>query len=160
MKGIIRSLRPEQWLKNGFVLAPIVFSGLVGNPDAWLRTVLAVAAFCAGTPHFSLKEFRRLASQVRGRQARQGVDVLISTSREISGLLKKAEWADALWTFGVKIIVDTCTYLTPIALSGDGIIVTNSAKWAHYAPGTINSRSALMSLDRCIRCAEEGKVVR
>jgi predicted aconitase len=119
-----------------------------------------VAAFCAGTPHFSLQEFRRLASQVRGRQARQGVDVLISTSREISGLLKKAEWADALWTFGVKIIVDTCTYLTPIALSGDGIIVTNSAKWAHYAPGTINSRSALMSLDRCIRCAEEGKVVR
>jgi 4-hydroxybenzoate polyprenyltransferase len=49
VKGIIRSLRPEQWLKNGFVLAPIVFSGLVGNPDAWLRTVLAVAAFCAAS---------------------------------------------------------------------------------------------------------------
>ena len=42
-------MRPEQWLKNGFVLAPIVFSGLVGNPDAWLRTMLAVAAFCAAS---------------------------------------------------------------------------------------------------------------
>jgi 4-hydroxybenzoate polyprenyltransferase len=42
-------MRPEQWLKNGFVLAPIVFSGLVGDPDAWLRTVLAVAAFCAAS---------------------------------------------------------------------------------------------------------------
>ena len=47
--ALIRSLRPEQWLKNGFVLAPIVFSGLVGDPDAWLRTVLAVAAFCAAS---------------------------------------------------------------------------------------------------------------
>jgi 4-hydroxybenzoate polyprenyltransferase len=42
-------MRPEQWLKNGFVLAPIVFSGLVGDPDAWLRTLLAVAAFCAAS---------------------------------------------------------------------------------------------------------------
>jgi len=49
MSGIIRSLRPEQWLKNGFVLAPIVFSGLVGDPDAWLRTLLAVVAFCAAS---------------------------------------------------------------------------------------------------------------
>ncbi len=49
MTSLIRSLRPEQWLKNGFVLAPIVFSGLVGDPDSWLRSLLAVAAFCAAS---------------------------------------------------------------------------------------------------------------
>ncbi len=43
----MRSLRPVQWLKNGFVLAPIVFSGRIGDADAWLRCLLAVAAFCA-----------------------------------------------------------------------------------------------------------------
>ncbi len=42
-------MRPEQWLKNGFVLAPIVFSGLIGDPDAWLRSLAAVAAFCAAS---------------------------------------------------------------------------------------------------------------
>lgn len=42
-------MRPEQWLKNGFVLAPIVFSGLVGDPEAWLRCLVAVAAFCAAS---------------------------------------------------------------------------------------------------------------
>ena len=119
-----------------------------------------VAALCAGTPHFSLQEFKHLAERVRGRKARQSVDVFISTSRETAGQLDSAHWADQLWEFGVKIIVDTCTYLTPVVLKGDGIIVTNSAKWAHYAPGTINSRSALMSMERCIRCAEQGKIVR
>ena len=47
--GLLRSLRPAQWLKNGFVLAPIVFSGRVGDADAWLRSLLAVAAFCAAS---------------------------------------------------------------------------------------------------------------
>lgn len=49
MSGILRSMRPEQWLKNGFVLAPIVFSGLIFDSDAWLRILLAAAAFCAAS---------------------------------------------------------------------------------------------------------------
>lgn len=47
--ALIRSLRPEQWLKNGFVLAPIVFSGLIHDPAAWRRSILAVVAFCAAS---------------------------------------------------------------------------------------------------------------
>lgn len=46
---LIRSLRPEQWLKNGFVLAPLVFSGLLDDPNAWGRSLLAVAAFCCAS---------------------------------------------------------------------------------------------------------------
>jgi 4-hydroxybenzoate polyprenyltransferase len=42
-------MRPEQWLKNGFVLAPMVFSGLLDDPHAWGRSLLAVAAFCAAS---------------------------------------------------------------------------------------------------------------
>jgi len=42
-------MRPVQWLKNGFVLAPIVFSGRIGDPQAWSRCLLAVAAFCAAS---------------------------------------------------------------------------------------------------------------
>jgi 4-hydroxybenzoate polyprenyltransferase len=47
--ALIRSMRPEQWLKNGFVLAPIVFSGLVHDPVAWARSLAAVVAFCAAS---------------------------------------------------------------------------------------------------------------
>ncbi len=49
ISALIRSLRPEQWLKNGFVLAPIVFSGLIHDPSAWFRSLAAVAAFCAAS---------------------------------------------------------------------------------------------------------------
>jgi len=45
--GLVRSLRPEQWLKNGFVLAPLVFSGRFADPGAWRLGIAAMVAFCA-----------------------------------------------------------------------------------------------------------------
>lgn len=45
--GLLRSLRPAQWLKNGFVFAPMVFSGRMLDPDAWLASTVAAVAFCA-----------------------------------------------------------------------------------------------------------------
>ncbi len=49
LKALIRSLRPVQWLKNGFVLAPIVFSGRITDPEAWTRGLIATVAFCAAS---------------------------------------------------------------------------------------------------------------
>lgn len=118
-----------------------------------------VAALCVGTPHFSLQEFRRMAGLVQGQRAAHGVDVLVSTSREIAGQVEAAGWAEPLRAFGMRIVVDTCTYLNPVALASAGIVVTNSAKWAHYAPGNIRRRSALMSLQRAVRCAVAGQIV-
>ncbi|MEE4218216.1 MAG: aconitase X catalytic domain-containing protein [Xanthomonadales bacterium] len=118
-----------------------------------------VAALCVGTPHFSLQEFRRLAKLMHGRRAAPGVDVLVSTSREIAAQIDQQEWAGSLLGFGVKTVLDTCTYLVRPTLRGKGVVVTNSAKWAHYAPGNTGRRPALMSLERCVRCAEKGRVV-
>lgn len=44
--AVLRSIRLEQWLKNGFVLAPLVFSGLVFDQLAWHRGLVAALAFC------------------------------------------------------------------------------------------------------------------
>lgn len=43
---LVRSLRPAQWAKNLFVLAPLVFGRKLGDPDSAGRALLALAAFC------------------------------------------------------------------------------------------------------------------
>jgi 4-hydroxybenzoate polyprenyltransferase len=47
--ALFKSLRPVQWLKNGFVLAPIVFSGRIVDPAAWWGCLAAVASFCSAS---------------------------------------------------------------------------------------------------------------
>lgn len=46
LAAVARSLRPRHWLKNGFVLAPALFSGHALDPAALGRSLLASAAFC------------------------------------------------------------------------------------------------------------------
>ena len=40
-------LRPKHWIKNGFVLVPILFAGKYHNLQAWINISFAFAAFCA-----------------------------------------------------------------------------------------------------------------
>jgi 4-hydroxybenzoate polyprenyltransferase len=46
LRGLVRLLRPRQWVKNGFVLAPLLFTGQFTNGHAVAVTVLAMALFC------------------------------------------------------------------------------------------------------------------
>jgi 4-hydroxybenzoate polyprenyltransferase len=39
-------LRPRQWVKNCFVLAPLVFSGTIASPDAIVQGLIATIFFC------------------------------------------------------------------------------------------------------------------
>ncbi|MBV8199402.1 MAG: decaprenyl-phosphate phosphoribosyltransferase [Acidobacteria bacterium] len=43
---LVRSLRPSQWAKNLFVLAPLVFGNRLGDAAAVGRALLALLAFC------------------------------------------------------------------------------------------------------------------
>lgn len=43
---LIKSLRPSQWAKNLFVLAPAVFGSLLLEPESAVRAALAFTAFC------------------------------------------------------------------------------------------------------------------
>jgi predicted aconitase len=119
----------------------------------------AVSAVCLGTPHYSLTEFAALSTCLAGRQAAPGVALYVSTSREIAALVEQDPALAPLRDFGVRIVVDTCTYLAPVVRDASGVILTTSAKYAHYGPGNLQRRIGLMTLERCIRSAETGKVV-
>jgi len=46
LKSIIKLLRPQQWLKNGVVLAGLIFSGQGANPVYQNISLLTLATFC------------------------------------------------------------------------------------------------------------------
>lgn len=45
----LRLLRPREWLKNSFVLAPLVFAGELGHPDSVRLALLAFALYCVAS---------------------------------------------------------------------------------------------------------------
>jgi 4-hydroxybenzoate polyprenyltransferase len=49
MLGLIKLMRPKQWVKNGFVLAALVFSGAFLDTVAVGRALLAVLLFCVAS---------------------------------------------------------------------------------------------------------------
>ncbi len=44
--ALIEAMRPTHWVKNAFVVAPIVFANLIASGEAWGLCAAAVAAFC------------------------------------------------------------------------------------------------------------------
>ncbi|MCE5277446.1 MAG: UbiA prenyltransferase family protein [Planctomycetaceae bacterium] len=44
--AVLSALRPKHWLKNAFVLAPLIFAGKFTSAYAWGQCLIAVAAFC------------------------------------------------------------------------------------------------------------------
>ncbi len=46
IKSLFRLMRPNQWIKNGFVLTPIIFSSRLTNPEDLFAVFTLFVAFC------------------------------------------------------------------------------------------------------------------
>lgn len=119
-----------------------------------------LAAVSVGTPHFSLSEFERLVELLDGARVADGVDFYVSTGRSVLSEATSRGWAEACERAGVTVVTDTCTYVTPIMRVEGGVVMTNSAKWAYYAPGNLGVQVVFGSLAECVRSAVEGRVRR
>ena len=113
-----------------------------------------------GTPHFSFTEFARLVPLMDGRRVHDGTLFYVSTSRYVHGLIENEGWTRILDGAGVRVVVDTCTYFTPAVRGCRGRVMTNSAKWAYYAPGMLAVESVFGTLEECAESAVRGEVWR
>jgi predicted aconitase len=113
-----------------------------------------------GTPHFSVAEFGQLVALLAGRSIHPEVAFYASTSRHVLARIEALGWLASLEAAGVRLVVDTCTYVTSILEDTAGVVMTSSAKWAWYAPGNLGVRVVLGSLRECVESAVEGRVVR
>jgi predicted aconitase len=113
-----------------------------------------------GSPHFSLAEFRQLAPLLAGQIRAPGVQFLVTSSRAMALLADKAGLLEPLRQFGGKVTVDTCILTTPMLPPEIKILMTNSAKYAYYSPGLLNTQVVFGSLADCVRSAVAGQVIR
>jgi len=120
----------------------------------------AVQMVVLGSPHFSLTEFKQLAPLLKGMHVHPDVKFLVTTNRLMAGLAQQAGILDVVRDFGGQITVDTCILATPMLPADIKLLMTNSAKYAYYAPGLLDTQITFGSLEDCVNSAVKGKVIR
>ncbi|MBI3493370.1 MAG: aconitase X catalytic domain-containing protein [Acidobacteria bacterium] len=113
-----------------------------------------------GSPHFSVAEFAALAPLVWGKRVHPRVKFLVTSSRLMKEEAEKAGVLAPIVEFGAQITLDTCILASPMLPPEIKTLMTNSAKYAYYAPSLLNTRVTFGSLADCVRSAIEGRVVR
>jgi len=119
-----------------------------------------LAAVSLGTQHFSLQEFAQLVSLLDDIRIQPGIDFYVSTGRDVLAEVSARGWLSVCEAAGITIVVDTCTYITPILRATSGAVMTNSAKWAYYAPGNVGVEVIFGSMRECVESAAQGVVWR
>jgi predicted aconitase len=82
----------------------------------------------------------------------------INTGRTVHGQAVAAGLVAPLERMGVTFVLDTCTYVTSILRPDTRTVMTNSGKWAHYAPGNMGIDVVLATLQECVASARTGTV--
>ena len=116
-------------------------------------------AVSLGTPHASVDEIAEAhAAIVGGPPLADGVAFYISTGRSVFAEAERRGLVQPLEEWGVTFVLDTCTYVTSILRPGTRTVMTNSGKWAHYAPGNMGVDVVLATLSECVESATTGLV--
>ena len=113
-----------------------------------------------GSPHFSFEEFKQLAPLVAGKQVDPSVRFLVTSSRAMVELARASGHLQPLEEFGGQVTVDTCILASPMLPPEIKRLMTNSGKYAYYAPGLLQTEITFGSLADCVASAVEGRVVR
>jgi predicted aconitase len=95
-----------------------------------------------------------------GRRVHPDVECLVSTGRDVLAAASERGIVGRLREAGVELLVDTCSYLYPVLREAAGVVMTDSAKWAWYAPANVGAAVVYGATAECIRSAVAGRVTR
>ncbi len=132
---------------------------MIRSARDWLSTTQAerIDAVAVGSPHFSLSEFAELRRLAEGK--RFAIPFYVCTARDTLRQLEN-EGNIAPLIESIEIVVDTCVVVAPILPEKDGVLMTNSGKFAHYTPANTGYQVIYGSLADCVASAETGRVTR
>lgn len=112
-----------------------------------------------GSPHFSLEECRSLARQTDGRVRSSAVPVILTCGRAVRDAARAEGTLARLEAFGVQVVTDLCwcSISEPVFPPAARTLMTNSGKYAHYAPGLSGRAVRFGSLADCVEAASTGR---
>ena len=127
---------------------------------AALRTSVGdrIDVIALGSPHCSLAECREVAALVAGHRLAPGRQFFVTTSRAVRDLLDRSGDLETLHAFGATVTADTCVVVSPLIAPSARVLMTNSAKYAHYGPGILNVDVVFGSTEDCVRSAISGRI--
>lgn len=117
-----------------------------------------VDAVTLGNPHFSLGEFAHLARLCRGQRKHPAVVLAITCGRAVLEQARAAGHLGEIEAFGATLVTDTCWCMLgePVIPPAATTLMTNSGKYAHYAPGLVGRSVHFASLAECVDAACTG----
>ena len=116
-----------------------------------------LGAVSIGTPHASLAELERLAGLLGTDEV--AVPLYVNVGREMLAEAQGRGLVPRLESLGVRVVSDTCTYISPVMDEVNGSVMTDSAKWAWYAPANLGVGVVIGGLEECVRSAVAGRVL-
>jgi predicted aconitase/predicted aconitase with swiveling domain len=142
--------------------APVLRIGRDDIARAWAEfnqgpeTVELVAI---GSPHASLSELRAFDAALAGRSCASGVASILTVGRDVLEGAKAEGLLDRLDAAGVQVIPDLCwcSITEPVFPPTARTLMTNSGKYAHYAPGLSARAVRFGSIAACAEAAVTGR---
>jgi predicted aconitase len=115
-----------------------------------------IDAVAIGSPHLSATELTQLDHLINARKL--AIPFYACTGRHALSEIEQNGTRSSLEIAGVTIVADTCVVVTPIMkeLSG-GVLMTNSGKFAQYAPGNTGYGVVFGSMAECVESAVTGR---
>lgn len=113
--GLLKLMRLKQWIKNGFVLAPLVFSGAFLNVVAVSHALLAAFLFCVASSAtyiindmHDIERDRRHPKKSKSRPLAAGIVSISAALTLLSVLYAVLVWG---WFFAPKVVTVIVAYL-------------------------------------------------
>jgi predicted aconitase/predicted aconitase with swiveling domain len=158
----IRGITPEGG-NEPRIEVPEVVVNAEALGKAWLQLNSGPAEIdlvALGSPHFSLSETRRLARLLEGRTEATKVPIIVTLSRATHRQAQGEGLLDMLSAAGVRIVQDLCwcSITEPVFPPETKNVMTNSGKYAHYAPGLSGRSVRFGSLADCVVAADTGQI--
>jgi predicted aconitase len=110
-----------------------------------------------GCPHASLDQIRDVCDLLGDRKVAPGTQLWVFTPRAIRLVAERNGYGDRLRSAGGQLMSDTCPAIGRFVPDGTRVIVTDSAKQAHYLPAIMGVQGWFGSTVECVDAAVTGR---